>query len=222
MTIFNDLFSTANLVHLALIFYCAGLMVRDELLLRVLILIGTIFYLSYYYFFPVSPLWDAMFASAAIATVNLVLIATVVHERTTLAMSSEEAALYERFNVFSPGQFRKLMRKAEWRSAQNEVELTREGEQPPELHFIISGDVHLKKFESHHLLGSGKFIGEIAFLDRGIASATTLAVTGTRYVSWNVDHLRSLFRRHPSLEHALVVLLSRDLSKKVAASNPKI
>ncbi len=222
MALIDHLLSTAGLVHIALMFYCAGLMVRDELLLRILILIGTGFYLSYYFYFPETPLWDAMFASAAIGTVNLTLIAIVIRERTTFTMSAEDAALFKRFGVLTPGQFRKLMRRAEWRSASEHVELTRVGERPEELYFIVSGDIHLEKFGESYILDADKFIGEIAFLEGEQASATTAITSGARYVSWNVDDLHLLFGKFRHLGQAVVTLLGQDLSRKVASSRPTI
>ena len=43
----SDLFNDASiLVHIAALFYVAGFLVRDQLILRLLVLIGTLLYLS--------------------------------------------------------------------------------------------------------------------------------------------------------------------------------
>ena len=56
----NFITSGAYLAHLAAICYALGLITRDQIVLRILIFLGTLFYIAYYYFVPSIPLWDAI------------------------------------------------------------------------------------------------------------------------------------------------------------------
>jgi len=55
-----SLWSAEIFVYGALLFYVLGFLFRDELWLRGLLFVGTIFYILYYYFAAQSPLWDAI------------------------------------------------------------------------------------------------------------------------------------------------------------------
>ena len=103
-------FSVGIFVHLALLFYVLGFLVRDELWLRGLILIGSGFYILYYYYASATPLWDAIFASAVIGLVNISMMVVIVRERSTIGMNAEMLLLYESFPTLSPGQFRRIIR----------------------------------------------------------------------------------------------------------------
>ena len=60
------------------------------------------------------------------------------------------------------------------------------------------------------------FIGEVGFLLKRPASATTALQPGGRVVSWNVYDLRELARKHDGLKIALDLALGRDLAAKIA------
>jgi len=78
--------SAAILVQVAFLFYALGFLARDELLLRILILVGTIFYLLYYFFIDEAPLWEAIFTSSILGIINIGMILVLILERTTFAM----------------------------------------------------------------------------------------------------------------------------------------
>ena len=58
-------------VHLASSLYVIGFWIRDQLLLRSMVLLGTIFYIIYYYYAAEIPLWNAILWSGILGVVNL-------------------------------------------------------------------------------------------------------------------------------------------------------
>lgn len=208
------------LVYAAFLFQAAGFVTRDELWLRLLVVAGSFLYIAYYFFFPAEPLWGAILASALLVAINLVLIAIILRERTLVLMPDREMMLFDKLNRFSPGQFRRLMRHAEWHTASGNTQLTREGELPDRLYFIMDGEATIRK-QHHSVSREGNiFAGEIAFLYHTPASATVEIGDGVHYVSWEAKALRALMQRSAAMENAVIATLSRDMAGKVAASQP--
>lgn len=204
-------------IYTALFLQAIGFLFRDELWLRTLVLAGTLCYILYYYLQPYEPLWDAMLASGILGLINLVQIVIIIRERTLLAMSSEEAGLFEAFGTLSPGQFRRLMRAARWKQTDSKLTLTAQDEAPGKLYYIVSGNLDLIKNGSKRELGPGAFIGEIALLTGATASATVEARPGTVYVEWEGRDVLRLMRRSQPFENAMIALFNADLARKVAA-----
>lgn len=214
-------FLTANIfVHIALAFYVAGFLTRNELILRALILSGTMFYILYYYFISDTPLWDAILASSIIGLANLLMITIILFERSTLGMSVEMRALFRHFETMNPGQFRRIMRAANWITAPGKTILSEVGTPINHLYFITKGPVFLKRGGRETAIPEGNFIGEISFLVGGPASATVVAEAETEYVVWDTEALRRVIDGAPALSNALSALFNKDIAKKLAISSP--
>lgn len=194
--------------------------IRDELPLRSLIIVSTVVYIAYYYLALDPPLWDAILTSVLMIFANLYVLAQVVLERTTLRLSEDEKRLFDAFETLTPGQFRRILKIARWRTADDPdgTILTREAEPSDALFFVFEGIISVQKGERVFRLPEGNFVGEIAFVLRRKTTATTVAPQGVRYVEWDADSLRRLGKRHPGLGNALNALLTRDLAKKLGAS----
>lgn len=214
----SDIWTAGIFVHLALLFYVLGFLVRDELILRGMILTGTAFYILYYYFAADTPLWDAIFASVVIGTVNAAMIIVIIRERSTIGMSPEMLRLYQLFETLTPGQFRRIMRCAQWRVAGEDERLCEQGVAPEYLYFIAEGEMTLTKDARSVRTSNGAFVGEIAFLLKGVASASVDLDRGTEYVRWPHTDLRRMMRKSPALSNALTALFNRDLARKLSAS----
>ena len=61
----------STLIHLGALLYILGFLVRDELLLRLLVLGGSGLYILYYFLFPATPLWDAIITSLILGVANI-------------------------------------------------------------------------------------------------------------------------------------------------------
>ena len=216
-----DYFSSpASFVHLAVTCYILGLLTRRELLLRGMILLGTCFYILYYYFIADTPLWEAIFASFLIGTANLIVIWRIFRERSTLGMSEEMLALYRHFPNFNPGQFRKLMAQGQIiRDSEGET-LLEEGVRAGRLYLTTSDGFVVTMGTQHADIGPGNFLGEISFLLGGPATAQVAARKGSSYVMWDTDTLTDMMDKVPPMANAISVLLNKDIASKLAVSFP--
>jgi len=206
------------MVHLAAMFYVAGFLVRDQLYLRGLILMGTFCYMNYYFFVLETPLWDAFIWSAIMGTANLSIIILILLERTTFSMSDDELQLFNAFDGLSPGEFRKLLKITKWHDADGETLITIQDEVPNSLFFVLYGGCRINKSGKHFSVERPGFIGEIAYTLNRSATANVLVTKGGKYVSWPRDALKALEVRYPSIRIALHGTLNTDLADKVANS----
>ncbi len=211
--------SNAYLAHLAALCYAIGLLIRDQLTLRLLILGGTGFYIAYYYLAPAVPLWDAIIWSVILGLCNLSVILRVIHERTLFTMSHEDRALFDRFEKLNPGEFRRLMKIGHWREGDGSTHLTTEGEVNNRLFFVLSGDVRVEKKGKAFSIDQGGFLGEVGYLLNRPASATTIVASGGRYIEWPRGHLARLEQANPGIRIALRDIINMDMAEKVAEAD---
>ena len=116
------MFSLDYLVHAGALLFLMGFVVRDQLLLRGFIVIGTIFYVIYYLLLP-EPLWSALSWNSLFIIINCVMMFLIYSDRAKFSMTKEEEQLYGSFYTLSPGEFRKLMKIATWFNAEKEKQL---------------------------------------------------------------------------------------------------
>ncbi len=208
-----------------LIYVGAGLLllayaIRDELKLRLLIVISTFIYILYYFVVPSPPLWDAIITSLLMVAVNLWVLGQIVFERTTLRLSEDKKALFDAFETLSPGQFRRMLRLAKWQRADDPegTVLTREDEPSTALFYIFDGVISVEKHGRQFRLPAHNFVGEVGFVLNRPTTTTSVAPEGVRYIEWDAHDLRTLEVKYPNLSNALNALLTRDLANKLKTS----
>jgi hypothetical protein len=214
------LFSAGIFVQLALLFYVLGLLARNELLLRGLLLIGTFCYIIYYYFIADAPLWDAIWASSVIGATNLVMMLVILREKSTIGMAPNFLNLYRSFPTLNPGQFRKIMKHADWIVAKVDTQLCTQNVRPDYLYFVSAGEMVLRRDGSDVRIGPGNFIGEISFLIDGPATADVIAPKGVEYVRWDREHLAVQMNKSMRLSNAISALFNKDIAQKLSVSWP--
>lgn len=214
------LLSVATLVYLAFLLDMLGFLARDELKLRLLMLLGMVFYMAYYATVAETPLWDPIITNGLLAAINLVMIVIVVLERTTFAMSADQARIFAQFRLLSPGQFRRLLRHGQTIEADRPRAIVREGRSVTEICYLIDGVATMEKGGQRFEMQPGNFVGEVGFLTDSPASATVQVDAGTRYVVWDVARLHRLFKRQPALRNAMLAQINQDLALKVAGGIP--
>jgi len=155
-----------------------------------------------------------------LALANLWMIVVVVLERTTFSMPSDMAGMYRHFDMLSPGEFRRIYKAGRLRVAGSERVLTTEGARPDGLYFLLDGEARMTKGDETRPLPSGIFVGELAFLTKGHATATVTLAEGTQYFSWQTAALERLLHKRHGLNKALQAQFNRDLVRKVSASVP--
>ncbi|MEM7732477.1 MAG: cyclic nucleotide-binding domain-containing protein [Pseudomonadota bacterium] len=208
-------------VHLALLFYVVGFLTRDELILRIQVLAGTVFYILYYYFISDIPLWEAIWGSLAIAAANIYSSVIIIRERSTLGMSAEDRALFAKFHTLRPGHFRRIMKKAERIRLAEDTLLLERDVPVDKLFFVHSGEVEIRRGTKSAILKNGHFLGELAFLKGTPASATVTAKPGAEVVMWDQETLKKIMEKSPTISNAILALFNADLATKLLASWPE-
>lgn len=212
--------STATFVHLATAAQVLGLLVTRQLILRLLVLIGSALFVVYYYLHLGQPQWDAIVGSSLIGLANLVGLLVLLYSRIPIGMRSENRLLFEAIGGLEPGQFRKLMRVGRMVQNSEPVVLTREGEVPERLFFVLQGRPRIQKGDYAFRISDRCFVGEVAFKLGCPASATASLPEGGTYVTWERARLEALLAGKPTLRQAFDALISRDMANKVALSAP--
>lgn len=215
--------SVKLLAILAVTFQLLGLITRNELWLRLLLLAGTFFYIGYYLTVGPAPLWEAVFASSLLALANIYALSFVLLDRSTLWMGAERRALLRHFPTLNPGQFRRIMQHASWHVVKEDRTICRQGEVPDGLVLLLDGEGVLQRNEKTSTLAPVRFIGEMSFLRGGGrgANATVILRAGSRYVMWNRAQLRRQMNNNKPLENALLALFNADLLEKLDRSWPE-
>jgi len=207
------------LIYVALCLKAVGFMVRDELVLRLLVVSGMLIGVTYYALRP-EPVWDSFLADCVLIAINLTLIGVIVLERTTFSMKPIERKLFRALGTLNPGQFRKLARKAHWDEATEDRILISEGGTVERLYFIDAPEVTIVKGGVARGIEGPVFAGEIVLLRGGLASATVRIDRGAMVASWSMDELQKIMDRSRPMHNALIARFSLDLAIKVARGMP--
>ena len=217
-----DLFSSNGvLIYAAFMCQALGFLARDELILRALIIVGSVLYISYYMIAGPLPLWEAAATTSVLLLINMVLVVVILRERSVAGLGQEDRLLYQSFRTFTPGQFRKLLRLATRHNAITApMPLTREGETADQLFFVAQGALDLQKQGEHSSIPGWVFIGEIGYLLDAPATATATAQPGSTVLAWSTKDLREISHRSTAMGNALLASLNVDLAGKVARSLP--
>ncbi|MEL6540647.1 MAG: cyclic nucleotide-binding domain-containing protein [Pseudomonadota bacterium] len=215
-----NLLDPAWLIHLGTGLLLVGYFIRDELKLRLMIIVSSLVFNAYYWLVPKPPLWDSVMTGFLMVAVNLWVLFQVLLDRTTFRMSEEEKRLLDALSTFTPGQFRKALRLAKWRSVDSDREapLTVQDEASRSLYFILDGEVAVEKGGHSFTVPRHNFIGEIAFVQNAPASATTRAKPGARYVEWDAAALHALEARDPAFANALKARIADEMAEKLRTS----
>ncbi len=211
----EDWGAAISLVYIAAAIQTVGFLVRDQLVLRALILAGTILYIVYYYTEPETPLWDAMACGAIMGAANLYTMIRMALDRRPTVFAEEDLVVYRALPQVSPGEFRRLVAIAERGTVSIPMGVTREGILPDYLYYLVEGSFTLEKRGSSREIVGPTFLGEIAYMLDQPASATVTLNEGARYIRWKVTDLKALIAKDQLLKNALEVAFNRDLAVKV-------
>lgn len=217
-TLFGTIFHKDNIVHIAALFYLAGFLFRNQILLRGLIIAGDIVYILYFFFAPATPLWGAIFWSSLFSVVNLLMIGMILAEQRHFTLSARERRLFDLLQDLTPGQFRQLLRLAREGTAEAPMVITQEGRPLDQLYFVLTGDIAIEKAGRRATTEAETFIGEIAFLLDRPATATVTLAQGAAYFVWTAAELKKVMELKPALGSALTAAMNRNLAMKVAKS----
>ena len=207
--------SSDILVHIGSFLLLLAYLVRDQILLRAVIILGTIFYIVYYIFME-APLWSALLWNVSFVVINLIMIVVIYSDKTSFVMSEKEAKLYQVFYTLSPGEFKKLLKIANWFDGSSKEKITTEGEIPSRLYFLINGEALIARDDKKFIVGPNVFIGELAYLTKKPATATVKLTDKVVGISWKATSLTKLLASNPQMKIAFDGLLNQDLAAKLA------
>ncbi len=209
---------TEVLVYLAGLTYVAGYIVINQVVLRLWIMAGTIFYLLYYFTASDEPLWGAIYMSLAIAASNLFGLASLFWQRSRLAVPRAHKDVYDaHFGHVPPGDFRTIMAHATRYVTSDQETLVRHGEPAERVVFLLAGHAVVDKEGERFHMPAGWFFGEVSYVLGQPAAATATVPAGTELISWPVADLHRMARR-PRLRLAFEAAVSRDVARKVSVA----
>lgn len=209
---------TQNLVmmHVASLIGVLALAFRTQLRLRAVLLLSIGLNIVDHLFLKQGANVNALFWDTVALATNLWVIIRMVLDRTHIGLSEEEERLFQAWGSLSPGEFRTLLKLAQWRTSDGTDVLTSEGTTPDRLYYVLHGEIDLTKNGRSLTLATPAFIGEVAFVKERAASATVRISAGTRYVVWSSAALRMHFVKHQAMRVAVIRLISADMAMKVA------
>ena len=209
-------FSAEQLVLLGAAIQTMAMLFRHQIILRITFIVGAAIYIYFYLLVLTTPLWEAAFASFAMALATFYGLVIILISRSKLIIPERLKELYHTMGDMEPGEFRSLMQSSSRRTVETPEVLTREGEVPEKLYFIESGKMWAEKKAHEFTLPPEVFIGEVAFLTGKPASATVRVAPGARLVEWDVTELKRRIKRNTRVQLALQARIAEDLAGKVA------
>lgn len=197
-------------------FFTLGYLIINQVILRLMILSGTMLYIWYYAVVADTPLWAAIYTSVAMGVANMIGLSSLFWRNSPLAIPVAHRDIYPQFNDLPPGDFRELILRARRITLETDTEITREGAALRSLYYVISGRIDIEKRGETFSMPAGVFVGEVAFLAHQPSAATTRLAAGAEVLEWDVDMLRNRAARKSRFKLALEAMISRDLALKVS------
>ena len=93
------------LVHIGAFLFLLAYLVRDQILLRGLIILGTVFYIVYYFTME-TPLWSALLWNSSFVVINLIMIGVIYSDRASFVMSEREKNCIRFLTPFRPANLK--------------------------------------------------------------------------------------------------------------------
>lgn len=196
--------------------FTLGYLIINQVILRLMILAGSLAYLAYYLTAADEPLWSAMVTTGVMMLANVIGLSALYLRNSDWTVPKKYRDIYPLLQPISPGDFRSLMRHARYYDIETDTIVTQNGEVPDKVYFVISGQFQATKFGMTFPMGEHTFVGEVAYLMDSPSAATTLFPAGLQVVEWDRAKLAKRSRRNPRFKLALEAVMSRDLAKKVA------
>lgn len=193
-----------------------GFVFHNPLKLRAFMVLGSLVFSLYCFLVAPQPWWTAIVAAIAIIAVNAVMMWQSTNDHRKFRLSAEEMMLFARLPGLTPGQYKELLNISEWHTPKVSMQLTKLGERPEALYYVLEGQVEVNRSGGRFSIGPHAFIGELAFLRAKSATATTFANVGALIVSWEHGALRELMKSNDGVRKAIDNLLSVDMAEKIA------
>jgi hypothetical protein len=215
---FFEMVSPQTLVWTTGACFVAGYLVINQIVLRALLFLGSLLYLWYYFVAAEEPLWDAISMSLLMIAANILGYFGLWLQHQVWIVPRRHRDIYPRFSSLPPGDFRNLVRKAERVHLSEKQRLTVEGGEQHRLFYVVRGVLDVEKQGERFSMPAGVFVGEVAYVNQTVASATTWVDAGAELLVWKMSDLRAMSSRSSRFKLALEAMLTKDLARKVAFS----
>lgn len=212
----SNVFTAEVYVWLAGGLYILGYLIIHQMMMRLVLLLGSLAYIAYYATVAAEPLWSAIYLTFVMIAANLLGMAGLVLRNAKIAVPRGFEDIYPDFAPLRPGEFRALMKLAKRRTLEKQTTLSREGATMDRIYYVISGVPEVTKMGATFPLAERIFVGEVAYLTAKGSAATTRVPAGAEILEWNLGTLRRAAARRPQVKLALDAVISRDLARKVA------
>ena len=206
--------------NLGNLFAVLAFAVRGAVTLRALAVAGALLQCLFYLYIETGPIVYGVFWKLVTAAVAAAFILVLLRERMGRQFAPELRGLAQALSLLNPGQIERLLRVGDVRTTADERCILSQGARPSELFYLLAGSASVLKGGQSIPVGPGTFLGEIAFINQGVATADVLLAPGSQYIAWPTDRLRDLLRREDQIDIALRGLINHDLARKVAGSAP--
>ena len=190
---------------------------RDQIQLRTVMVLSMVLQALYYTWLPGGPWFDPLLWKLLTIALNMVMIVIILGDRYGYDIEADLRPLFEAIHVLSRGQYRRLIRIAT--RIEGPQPILRQGEKPRHLYYLVKGTAEVSKGGRVLAVEPGVFLGEIAFLSGGVATADVVLAPGSEALSWPVADLRQLMARDGTIEIGIRGVLSHDLAAKTARSH---
>ena len=216
----DSAFSPGALVgHAGYVLLILSMMMTRMLWLRIIAIGAGILQALYYGVWlhdPVGTFWETIFTLT-----NVAQLAIIAYRNRAAHFSADERAFYETaVPTLEPADARRLIAAGHWVDAAPGTVLTREGENAPELAFIVSGEVAISvSGRKVGDCGPGSFIGEISVSSNMPASATATVVTPTRYLGFRRAFVTDALDKNGEIGLALELAFRHGLRDKLLRTN---
>lgn len=202
--------------------FVLGYLIINQVILRLMLLLGTALYIWYYAVVAETPLWPAIWASTATGMANVIGLFSLWIRNSPLSIPRLYKDIYAHFDILPPGDFRKLMRAAKRNSRPSGYELTHIGRRVNIMYYVVNGGVNIDKNGDIFTLPDGIFLGEVAYLTGNRASATTWLSQESDVLEWDIAMMKRRAASDVRFRLAMDAMISLDLAGKVArAGSPK-
>lgn len=210
----------AYIVHIGYLLMLAGLLARDVLVLRSLVLGAQIILAIYAWSIPIPAItaWNVVFA-----TINIVWIVIIVRERRAMLVPPELQPIHTRhFAAMSPAEFLRWWRLGHTETIRGQL-LTREGVTPSSLFFILNGDATVQRGGTVVTeLGPGAFVGEMSLVTGRTANADVEPHNEVTVRRWNRSDVEPLQTRDLAMWTRIQSAIGVDLVAKIQRGDERL
>lgn len=216
----EEIFTPAFYITAASSLFIVGYLIINQVILRLVMMVGNFSYIAYYATAADTPLWGAIYGTVVMICANIVGLCALHLRNASFSIPGQHSDIYDLFTPARPGDFRALMRLGERRIVTRETVLTQENMPIDELFFIVKGAARVVKGGMAFSVPGPTFTGEVAYLLDRNSVATTIVPAGTEIITWKTETLRRVTKRKPRIKLALDAIISRDLAMKVSHAVP--